>query len=59
MPSSPLSVDLRERAVSAVLAGATCRHVGERFGVSAPSVSLWYARHLQDGNARPKRMGAD
>jgi transposase len=55
--TSPLSVDLRERVVSAVLAGASCRQAGERFGVSAASVSRWHARHLRDGHVRPKPMG--
>ncbi len=57
--TSPLSVDLRERVVSAVLAGASCRQAGERFGVSAASVSRWHARHLRDGHVRPKPMGGD
>ena len=57
--TSPLSLDLRERVVSAVLAGASCRQAGERFGVSAASVSRWHARHLRDGHVRPKPMGGD
>ncbi|AWN50692.1 IS630 family transposase [Methylobacterium sp. 17Sr1-1] len=57
--TSPLSVDLRERVVSAVIAGASCRQAGERFGVSAASVSRWHARHLRDGHVRPKPMGGD
>ncbi len=38
MPTT-LSVDLRQRAESAIAAGATCRQVAERFGVSRDSVS--------------------
>lgn len=34
----PLSNDLRERVVSAVLGGESCRAVASRFGVSVSSV---------------------
>ncbi len=34
-----------------------CRQAGERFGVSAASVSRWHARHLRDGHVRPKPNG--
>lgn len=46
----PLSNDLRERVVSAVLAGETCRAVAARFGVSVSSVVKW-ARHILLGYA--------
>ncbi|SEP29552.1 Transposase [Methylobacterium sp. ap11] len=55
--TSPLVLDLRERVVSAVMAGASCRQACERFGVSAASVSRWHARHLRDCHVRPKPMG--
>lgn len=54
--TSPLSVDLSERAVSAVMAGASCPQAGERFGISAASVSSWHARHLRDGHVRSEPM---
>ena len=37
--SKALSLDLRERVLAAVAVGASHRRVGERFGVSAASVS--------------------
>ena len=43
MPS-PLSVDLRERVVSAVAAGASCHQAAARFGVSVSSASRWSDR---------------
>lgn len=39
--SKALSLDLRVRVVAAVEAGASHREVGERFGLSAASVSRW------------------
>ena len=41
----PLSVDLRERAVAAVAAGASCYGDAARFGVSA-GVDYWFFRTL-------------
>lgn len=52
MPS-PLSVDLRQRVVAFVSAGASCREAAARFGVSAASVSRWTARVRQDGHVAP------
>jgi transposase len=39
--SSALSVDLRERVVRAVEAGASRHQAAERFGVSLASASRW------------------
>jgi transposase len=57
--SKALSVDLRERAVAAVRAGATHREVAERFGVSAASVSRWRALEREQGDVRPQALGGD
>ena len=57
--SRALSVDLRERVLAAVAAGATHRQAAERFGVSAASVSRWRALTREQGNARPKALGGD
>ena len=46
----PLSNDLRERVVAAVLAGETCRSVAKRFGVAASSVVKWSQRHRATGS---------
>jgi transposase len=57
--SKALSVDLRERAVAAVRAGARHREVAERFGVSAASVSRWQVLERGQGDVRPKAQGGD
>jgi len=53
----PYSLDLRERVVSAVEAGQTCRAVAETFGVSVASVVKWSQRHRLTGSAAAKPMG--
>src|SRR4028119_1450708 len=58
MPTT-LSVDLRQRAVSAVAAGATCRQGAERFGVSRASVSRWSQQQQREGHVAPKPLGGD
>ena len=57
--SKALSLDLRVRVLAAVQAGATHRQAGERFGVSAASVSRWRTREREQGDARPKALGGD
>jgi transposase len=53
----PLSNDLRERVVAAVLAGETCRSVAGRFGVAVSSVVKWSQRHRATGSVAPGKMG--
>jgi transposase len=57
--SKALSVDLRERVLKAVAAGATHREAAQRFGVSAASVSRWRTIVRERGDARPKALGGD
>jgi transposase len=57
--SRALSLDLRVRVLAAVHAGASHREAGERFGVSAASVSRWRTREREQGEARPKALGGD
>jgi transposase len=57
--SIPLSLDLRVRVLAAVAAGLSHRQAGERFGVSAASVSRWRALAREQGDAKPKPMGGD
>jgi transposase len=57
--SKALSLDLRVRALAAVAAGMTHRAAGERFGVSAASISRWRMREREQGDARPKALGGD
>jgi len=51
------SLDLRERVVSAVAAGESCRAVATRFKVSVASVVKWSQRFRATGSAAAKRMG--
>jgi putative transposase len=53
----PLSNDLRERVVGAVLAGESCRSVALRFGVAVSSVVKWCQRRRQTGSVAPGKMG--
>jgi transposase len=57
--STPLSLDLRVRVLAAVASGLSHRQVGERFSVSAASVSRWRAREREQGSPRAKQMGGD
>jgi transposase len=58
MPS-PLSVDLRERVVAAVAAGASCHRAAARFGVSVSSACRWLERFHQEGQVAPRPSGGD
>jgi transposase len=57
--SKALSVDLRERVVSAVAAGASCRDAATRFGVSASSAVRWCALARRVGSVAPGPLGGD
>ena len=53
----PLSLDLRERVIAAVLAGESCRAVAARFGVAVSSGVKWSQRHRATGSVVPGKMG--
>ena len=55
----PLSVDLRERVVSAVDGGLSRRKAAERFGVSISSAIRWTRLRRRTGEVRPQRQGGD
>src|SRR5690606_19153602 len=57
--SKALSLDLRTRVLAAVADGLSHRQAGERFGVSAASVSRWRAREREQGEPLPKALGGD
>ena len=57
--SKALSLDLRVRVLAAVEAGASHRETGERFGVSAASVSRWRRLAREQGEPRPGPLGGD
>jgi transposase len=51
------SLDLRERVVSAVAAGQSCRSVAKSFMVSVASVVKWSQRHRAVGSPAALKMG--
>ena len=53
----PLSNDLRERVVSAVLSGESCRVAAAQFGVAVSSVVKWSQRYRATGSVAPGKMG--
>lgn len=55
--TAPLSNDLRERVVSAVLSGESCRSVASRFGVAVSSVVKWSQRYRTTGSVAPYKLG--
>jgi transposase len=57
--ATALSNDLRERVLSAVDGGLSCRQAAERFGVSAASAIRWNDRRRREGNFGPKALGGD
>jgi transposase len=57
--SEALSVDLRERVVAAVMAGASCRAAAARFRVSAASAIRWRALSRKAGPVAPGPLGGD
>lgn len=57
--ATALSIDLRVRVLAAVAAGLSHRAAGDRFGVSAASVSRWRALTRECGEPKPKALGGD
>lgn len=51
------SLDLRERVVSAISRGESCRAVAVAFDVSVASVVKWSQRSRATGSPAAKRMG--
>jgi transposase len=54
-----LSIDLRERLVSAVDDGMTRRSAAKRFGVAASTAIKWVDQWRQTGNVAPRPRGGD
>jgi transposase len=57
--TKPLSIDLRERLISAVEGGMTRRSAAERFGVAASTAIKWVDRWRRTGDIRPRPQGGD
>ena len=54
-----LSLDLRERVIAAIKAGASCGQAADRFGVAKASAIRWHARFRAEGEIAAKPMGGD
>jgi transposase len=50
-------MDLRERVIEAIAAGASRRETAEQFGLSASVVIIWAQRYHATGNIAPKPTG--
>ena len=55
--SKPYSLDLRERVVECIEAGASRHEAAERFEVSVSSAIRWMERFVQSGSAAAKPSG--
>jgi transposase len=55
--SKPYSLDLRERVVASIEAGASRHEAAERFDVSVSSAIRWMQRFLRFGSAAAKPSG--
>ncbi|MFG1464568.1 IS630 family transposase [Xanthobacter sp. DSM 24535] len=55
--ANALSLDLRQRVVAAVEAGASRRQAAARFGVGISSAIRWVAQARTTGNLEPRRRG--
>lgn len=53
----PLSVDLRDRVVAAMGAGASCREAAKTFSVSVASAARWAKRARETGTVAPRPFG--
>ena len=57
--AAALSLDLRERVIAAIEAGASCRQAAKRFGVGKASAIRWHARFRAEGAVAAKPKGGD
>jgi len=57
--TKPLSMDLRERLVSAVDGGLSRRGAAARFGVAPSTAIKWVDRWQRTGHVRPHAQGGD
>ncbi|MCJ2116587.1 helix-turn-helix domain-containing protein, partial [Methylobacterium sp. J-001] len=53
MPSA-LSLDLRERVIAAIAAGASGRQAAKRFGVGPSTAIRWHERFQAEGAIAPR-----
>ena len=54
-----LSLDIRERVISAIVAGASCRQAAEWYGVGHATAIRWHARYRAEEVMASIPMGGD
>ncbi len=57
--TKPLSIDLRDRLISAVDGGMSRRSAARRFGVAASTAIKWVDLWHRTGHVRPRPQGGD
>ena len=57
--TQPLSIDIRERLISAVDGGMSRRGAAERFGIAASAAIKWVDQWRRTGDVRPRPQGGD
>jgi len=57
--TKPLSIDLRERLITAVDGGLSRRAAAERFGVAVSTAIKWADQWRRTGDIRPRPQGGD
>ena len=57
--TKPLSSDLRERLIEAVVAGMSRRAAADRFGIAASTAVKWVRRWRDTGSKAPRPQGGD
>ncbi len=57
--TKPLSVDLRERLISAVEGGMSRRSAATRFGIAASTAIKWVDQWRRTGDVGPRPQGGD
>lgn len=55
----PYSNDLRDRVVTAMAAGRSCRDVGSAFDVAPSTAGNWYRRYQRTTSYAARPMGGD
>ncbi len=58
MPAA-LSLDLRQRVIKAIEAGASCRQAAARFGIGVATAIRWQANVRHEGRLAAKPQGGD
>ena len=57
--TKPLSIDLRERLISAVDGGLSRRSAAARFGIAVSTAIKWVDQWRRTGEVRPRPQGGD